>query len=69
MNRIHSSPHSCPSWSVDELLQDHIRTRERIEKLGPLPLSPLLKSTLWVLRLYVVFMISVVVINIIKQAH
>ena len=63
------APERSPAYSVDEILQDHIRTREHIEKLGRLPLSPLLKITIWGLRLYVVFMISVVVINIITEMH
>ncbi len=69
MRRMTNTPHSLPHCSVDEVLQDHLRTREHIEKLGLLPLSPILKGTMWGLRIYVLFMICVVVINIVKQMH
>ncbi|MHB1684640.1 MAG: hypothetical protein ACYCYO_17745 [Bacilli bacterium] len=52
---------------IDQTLQEHLDTRVRIRKLGQRTLSPWLKTVIWSLRVYVLFMTVVVIINIVQR--
>ncbi|OLZ10999.1 hypothetical protein [Sulfobacillus thermosulfidooxidans] len=69
MNSAQWSSQTKDALPIDTLLEDHNKARQHIEELGLLPLSPALKGTIWGLRLYVLFMIVVVVMNIIQNLH
>jgi hypothetical protein len=52
---------------IEQLLQEHYETQERIQELGLRPLSPSLKALMWTLRIYVILMIVAVVVNVIQS--
>jgi|GEM_PF-1425069 len=52
---------------IDQTLQEHLDTQVRIRKLGQRTLSPWLKTVIWSLRVYVLFMTVVVIINIVQR--
>ncbi|POB11253.1 hypothetical protein [Sulfobacillus sp. hq2] len=69
MNSLTLDTQQVPDLSLEELLADHESAREKVEKLGRLPLSPTLKVIIWGLRVYVLFMVVVVVINAFEITH
>ena len=54
---------------VKNILQEHKECQHKTERLGERKLGPGLKIFLWGLRLYVIFMIVIVVINISQSIH
>lgn len=54
---------------VEEALAEHLASKARIDQLGLLKLSPATKGLMWVLRAYVIFMITVVAVNVVQQVH
>lgn len=54
---------------VEEALAEHLSSKARIDQLGLLKLSPAIKGLMWVLRAYVIFMITVVAVNVVQQVH
>ncbi|MCI0182856.1 MAG: hypothetical protein OWR52_07595 [Acidibacillus sp.] len=52
---------------VAQTLEEHQEAIEKISKLGLRPLSPMLKVTIWGLRLYVLFMVVVVIVSAIQN--
>ncbi|MCL5065410.1 MAG: hypothetical protein M1600_10135 [Firmicutes bacterium] len=54
---------------VDEVLAEHRASQVQIEQLGLLKLSTGLKGLMWLLRLYVIFMVVVVIVNVFQQTH
>jgi len=52
-----------------ELLKEHRESRSMVEQLGLRPIGPGLQILLWSLRLYVLFMIAVVVLNTMQTLH
>jgi len=54
---------------VDEVLAEHRASQVQINQLGLLKLSPGLKGLMWLLRLYVIFMVVVVIVNVFQQIH
>jgi hypothetical protein len=54
---------------VAEALNDYRSSLQAIDELGLLAMSPALKGLIWGLRLYVLFMVGVVVINVIQTLH
>ncbi len=54
---------------MEEALAEHRMSQIQVEQLGLLKLSPALKGLMWLLRLYVLFMVTVVVVNVIQQMH
>ncbi|WP_053961189.1 hypothetical protein [Sulfobacillus thermosulfidooxidans] len=69
MNSAQLTSGTKDTLPIDRLLEDHNKARQHIEELGLLPLSPALKGTIWGLRIYVLFMIVVVVMNVIQNMH
>lgn len=55
---------SMTSQEVSEILTEHLEAQCYMATLGPRPLSPALRGLIWMLRLYVVFMLVAVVINV-----
>lgn len=55
--------------SIEELLADHETARDKVEHLGRLRLSPTLKAIIWGLRIYVLFMVVVVIVNAFELTH
>lgn len=54
---------------VEEVLLEQEEASRRIKKLGLRPLGKGLKSLIWGLRVYVFFMVVVVVINLVHTFH
>ena len=54
---------------ITVLLGEQILTRQRIERLGQIRLSPELRMLLWFLRGYVLFMFGVVAWELWKTFH
>jgi len=54
---------------VKNILQEHEETQQRLQHLSERKLGPGLKIFLWGLRLYVVFMVVIVVINVSQSIH
>lgn len=54
---------------VHSLLQEHEDSYRKTNNLTLRPLGPGLKTTIWFLRLYVLFMIVVAVINVVNSIH
>jgi hypothetical protein len=54
---------------VKKALQEHEESQNKTKHLGERKLGPGLKIFLWGLRLYVVFMVVVVVINVSRSIH
>ncbi len=57
-----------PEW-IETALAEHWQTRAWLEKLEPMPMNLGLKSLMWMLRVYVLFMITVVGINVAQMWH
>ena len=68
MNRLPIHPLTS-TLSAPDLLEDHTRARQHLQELGIRPLSPVVKGVIWSLRVYVLFMIVVVVINVVQTTH
>ncbi len=60
---------SCNPHLVKKVLQEHKESQNKTAHLGERKLCPGLKIFLWGLRLYVVFMVVVVVINVSQAIH
>ena len=56
-----------PEW-VDATLREHREAEQRVAELGRRRLSPPLRAVIWGLRVYVLFMVVVVIINIAQHA-
>lgn len=54
---------------VQDILREHIESQQHTEGLTLRKLSPGVKATIWLLRLYVLFMAVVVVINVVQTVH
>ncbi len=54
---------------VQNVLQEHKESQKRMQHLSERKLGPGLKIFLWGLRLYVVFMVGIVVINVCQSIH
>lgn len=54
---------------VDEALTEYRSSLAAIERLGLKTLSPGLRILIWALRVYVLFMVVVVVINVLHTLH
>jgi hypothetical protein len=54
---------------IKNVLQEHEETQQRMRRLGERKLSLGLKIFLWGLRLYVGFMVVVVIINVSQSIH
>ncbi len=52
------------SKDISEILAEHVATEQYMKTLGPRRLSPSLRGLIWLLRLYVIFMLVAVVINV-----
>ncbi len=52
---------------VQETLKEHHEAIQKIEGLGLRSFSPLLKITIWGLRVYVLFMVVVVLYNVLQH--
>ena len=59
---------SHDAW-IEQALAEHRQSQLHVEQLGRLPLSLSLKGLMWLLRLYVLFMIAVVAVNVFQQIH
>jgi hypothetical protein len=64
LSELRHSPHL-----VKNILQEHKETQKRMQHLSERKLGPGLKIFLWGLRLYVVFMVIVVAINVSQSIH
>lgn len=64
INRLQQNPEL-----VSELLQEHKQNMKQTSQLGLRRLGPGLKITIWSLRLYVLFMLIVVIMNIMQTLH
>jgi len=67
-DRATLNPDDRSAW-IDEVLAEHLASQAHLEQLGRLKLSPRLKGLMWALRLYVLFMATVVVVNVFQQLH
>ena len=56
-----------PEW-VDATLREHREAEQRVAELGRRRLSQPLRAVIWGLRVYVLFMVVVVIINIAQHA-
>lgn len=71
---LSASPTSAPdlpdssSW-ISEVLQERRQAQAVLDQLPRLALSPGLQALIWLLRLYVVFMIVVVGVNVVQTLH
>jgi len=54
---------------LQEAVQEYRAGAAHAESLGLRPLSPGVKSLLWVLRGYVLFMVGIVIWNIVTMMH
>ncbi|PWI58428.1 hypothetical protein BM613_03810 [Sulfoacidibacillus thermotolerans] len=52
---------------IEETLREHKEALQKVEQLGLRPLSPLVRVTIWGLRLYVLFMVVIVIVNVIQN--
>jgi hypothetical protein len=64
MSRLAQQPEK-----IRELLKEHAESEEKTKALTLRKLGPGLKITIWLLRIYVIFMAVVVVINVIQTVH
>jgi len=54
-------------WTL--LLEEHRETREHMAHLGLRRLNPALRVLIWALRIYVLFMVVVVAVNVAQTLH
>lgn len=54
---------------VQQVLEEHVQGLGHTEQLTLRKLGPGLKATIWLLRIYVLFMVVVVVINVFQSVH
>lgn len=54
---------------VQQVLEEHAQGLDRTERLTLRKLGPGLKVTIWLLRVYVLFMVVVVIINVFQNVH
>lgn len=51
------------------LLEEHREGRARVERLGRRPMGFGLRAIIWALRVYVLFMLAVVLLNLFRTFH
>lgn len=54
---------------VENVLAEHFAVRSHVRQLGRRRLTPGLKALIWFLRLYVLFMVTVTVVNVLESVH
>jgi len=54
---------------IQEAVQEYRVSAAQAESLGLRPLSPAVKTLLWALRGYVLFMVIIVIWNIVTMVH
>ncbi len=52
---------------IDQTLKEHQDSQERLRSLGQRTLTPWLTTVIWSLRVYVLFMVVVVIVNIAQR--
>jgi hypothetical protein len=65
---------TAPRWEdppslIQNILAEHLASRSRVRQLGRRRLSPGLKGLIWFLRLYVLFMVAVMTVNVLQTLH
>lgn len=69
MQSVMTETRDAREFTVQELLEDHDAAVHMVNHLGRLPLSRTLKIIIWSLRIYVLFMVTVVIINAVELVH
>ncbi len=59
-----AGPDTSPDSWMDAALAEHLQTQAWLENLGPMPMNLGLRGLMWLLRIYVLFMITVVGVNV-----
>jgi hypothetical protein len=58
-----------PQLCSEDPLQERRQVARKIQSLGRAKLSPGIRKVLWLLRIYVLFMLAVVAINLVELMH
>lgn len=58
-----------PQQCREDPLQERRQVVRKIQSLGRARLSPGIQKVIWCLRIYVLFMLAIVAVNIVKLMH
>lgn len=64
LSELRAKPHL-----VTSILDEHMESKKKLKHLSERKMGPWLKLFLWGLRLYAIFMIVVVLINVFQPVH